>query len=131
MNFLDRNVLPKFQERLDLAASELNDMEDIYCEAINELAGRIYVLNHMIPAEERSKYTEETSFVLLDTMDNLMERMNTLESTMSQLQEEVTTELSGMNDKYLELEARLNALDDAAARKQDLNTILYRTGRPE
>ena len=28
MNFLDRNTLPRFQERLDLAASELNDMED-------------------------------------------------------------------------------------------------------
>ena len=58
MNYLDRNTLPRFQERLDLAASELNDMEDIFTKAINELAGRAYIIAAMIPEEDRSQYCE-------------------------------------------------------------------------
>ena len=58
MNFLDRNTLPRFQERLDLAASELNDMEDIYVQAINELAGRIYNIANLVSQEERSQYED-------------------------------------------------------------------------
>lgn len=131
MNFLDRNTLPKFQERLDLAASELNDMEDIYCKAINELAGRIYILTNLIPAEERNKYAQENNYLLLDTITRIQTAISSLESKVKEIEEKRDKDISELNDKYLELERRFNALDDAAARQKDLNVVLYRTGELE
>ena len=131
MNFLDRNTLPKFQERLDLAASELNDMEDIYCKAINELAGRIYILTNLIPAEERNKYAQENNYLLLDTIAKIQTAISSLEIKVKEIEEKRDKDISELNDKYLELERRFNALDDAAARQKDLNVVLYRTGELE
>ena len=131
MNFLDRNTLPKFQERLDLAASELNDMEDIYCKAINELAGRIYILTNLIPSEERNKYAQENNYLLLDTITKIQTAISSLEIKVKEIEEKRDKDISELNDKYLELERRFNALDDAAARQKDLNVVLYRTGELE
>lgn len=129
MNFLDRNTLPRFQERLDLAASELNDMEDIYVQAINELAGRIYNIANLVSQEERSQYAEETNYLILDTIQSLTNQIATLESRIEFLEGHYDSEIEEINTKYLDLEARLNALDDAAARKDDLNVLLWRSGR--
>lgn len=129
MNFLDRNTLPRFQERLDLAASELNDMEDIYVQAINELAGRIYNIANLVSQEERSQYAEETNYLILDTIQSLTNQIATLESKIEFLEGHYDSEIEEINTKYLDLEARLNALDDAAARKEDLNVLLWRSGR--
>ena len=129
MNFLDRNTLPRFQERLDLAASELNDMEDIYVQAINELAGRIYNIANLVSQEERSQYAEETNYLILDTIQSLTNQIATLESRIESLEGHYDSEIEEINTKYLDLEARLNALDDAAARKEDLNVLLWRSGR--
>ena len=129
MNFLDRNTLPRFQERLDLAASELNDMEDIYVQAINELAGRIYNIANLVSQEERSQYAEETNYLILDTIQSLTNQIATLKSRIEFLEEHYDSEIKEINTKYLDLEARLNALDDAAARKDDLNVLLWRSGR--
>ena len=129
MNFLDRNTLPRFQERLDLAASELNDMEDIYVQAINELAGRIYNIANLVSQEERSQYAEETNYLILDTIQSLTNKIATLESRIESLEGYYNSEIEEINTKYLDLEARLNALDDAAARKDDLNVLLWRSGR--
>lgn len=129
MNFLDRNTLPRFQERLDLAASELNDMEDIYVQAINELAGRIYNIANLVSQEERSQYAEETNYLILDTIQSLTNKIATLESRIEFLEGHYDSEIEEINTKYLDLEARLNALDDAAARKDDLNVLLWRSGR--
>lgn len=129
MNFLDRNTLPRFQERLDLAASELNDMEDIYVQAINELAGRIYNIANLVSQEERSQYAEETNYLILDTIKSLTNQIATLESRIEFLEGHYDSEIEEINTKYLDLEARLNALDDAAARKDDLNVLLWRSGR--
>lgn len=129
MNFLDRNTLPRFQERLDLAASELNDMEDIYVQAINELAGRIYNIANLVSQEERSQYAEETNYLILDTIQSLTNQIATLESRLEFLEGHYDSEIEEINTKYLDLEARLNALDDAAARKEDLNVLLWRSGR--
>lgn len=129
MNFLDRNTLPRFQERLDLAASELNDMEDIYVQAINELAGRIYNIANLVSQEERSQYAEETNYLILDTIQSLTNKIATLESRIEFLEGHYDSEIEEINTKYLDLEARLNALDDAAARKEDLNVLLWRSGR--
>lgn len=129
MNFLDRNTLPRFQERLDLAASELNDMEDIYVQAINELAGRIYNIANLVSQEERSQYAEETNYLILDTIQSLTNKIATMESRIESLEGHYDSEIEEINTKYLDLEARLNALDDAAARKDDLNVLLWRSGR--
>ena len=129
MNFLDRNTLPRFQERLDLAASELNDMEDIYVQAINELAGRIYNIANLVSQEESSQYAEETNYLILDTIKSLTNQIATLESRIEFLEGHYDSEIEEINTKYLDLEARLNALDDAAARKEDLNVLLWRSGR--
>ena len=131
MNFLDRNTLPKFQERLDLAASELNDMEEIICKAINELAGRMYILTNLIPLEEREQYAQENSFLILDTMTSIQSALSTLENKVTEIENKRTTDVEDLNNKFTDLEARLNALDDAAARKADLNVVLYRTGELE
>ena len=125
MEFLDRNILPKFQERLDLASSDLNAMEDIYVEAINEIAGRFYIINNLIPKEERDKYAEEVNSLLLDTIDNINSNIDKVEENITKLfnlYEKIEKEL---NLKYTDLEKRLNTLDDAAARKEDL-AVLYK-----
>lgn len=131
MNFLDRNTLPKFQERLDLAASELNDMEEIICKAINELAGRLYITTNMIPLEEREQYAQENSFLLLDTINNIKTSLTNLENKVNEIESNRIVDIEDLNKKLISLESRLNALDDAAARKADLNVILYRTGELE
>lgn len=131
MNFLDRNTLPKFQERLDLAASELNDMEEIICKAINELAGRLYIITNLIPLEEREQYAQENSFLVLDTMASIQAGLSALENKVTEIENKRTTDVEDLNNKFTDLEARLNALDDAAARKADLNVVLYRTGELE
>lgn len=131
MNFLDRNTLPKFQERLDLAASELNDMEEIICKAINELAGRLYILTNLIPLEEREQYAQENSFLILDTIASIQGGLKNLEDKVTEIENKRTTDVEDLNTKFTDLEARLNALDDAAARKADLNVVLYRTGELE
>lgn len=127
MNFLDRSSLPKFQERLDLAASELNDMEEILCAAINEIAGRHFILTNMIPLEERDRYAEDTNCAILDTFEGILQRLSTLEQDVIEIRQLRDNDIAMYDDKYLELEKRLNALDDAAARKDDLNVVLYRT----
>ena len=129
MAYLERNTLPKFQERLDLAASELNDMEDIIVEAINELAGRVYIINNLVPAEDRAQYASEENYKIIDTITSIMERQTSLEESIAALNQEVQNFITSQDDRYAELDRRLNALDDAAARKKDLNAVLYRTGR--
>ena len=131
MNFLDRNTLPKFQERLDLAASELNDMEEIICKAINELAGRLYIVTNLIPLEEREQFSQENSFLLLDTIDNIQAALKQLDTKIAEIQNKNDSDITDLNNKFLDLESRLNALDDVAARKADLNVVLYRTGELE
>ena len=127
MEYLNRNTLPRYQERLDLAASELNDMEDIFTEAINELAGRIHIIKEMIPADQREQYAKETSYPILDKLISLQTQINTINATISAIQEHMAEQDSRMDD----FERRLNALDDAAARKDDLNECWYRLSRRE
>lgn len=129
MNYLDRNTLPRFQERLDLAASELNDMEDIFTKAINEIAGREYVIAAMIPEEERSDYCEETVFPILDKINSLQNQINALGEKITALETKYDQAVESIESRYADFETRLNALDDAAARKEDLNVVLYRTGQ--
>lgn len=131
MNYLDRNVLPKFQERLDLAASELNDMEDIFVEAINEIAGRVHIINNLVPAAQRSQFAEEQNYLIIDKITQLTNQMTNLNQEMATLRSQQAALISTVNANMLEFERRLNILDDAAARKEDLNVLLWRSGQDE
>lgn len=128
MEFLQRNTLPLYQERLDLAASQLNEAEDILCKAINELAGRIYIINNMIPEEERSQYATDTSSLLLSTIANMQTAITTLGESIENIRASLEERMDTVEQGFSDLETRLNNLDDAAARKEDVNVILYRTG---
>ena len=127
MRFLDRNTLPRFQERLDLSASELNDAEDILTEAINELAGRVFILANMVEESEREQYAEETNCKLLSTLDAMQNFMVTLESRVDAIESRDEERFEELENRLTSYERRLNALDDAAARKQDLAVVLWRT----
>ena len=131
MNYLDRNVLPKFQERLDLAASELNDMEDIFVAAINEIAGRVHIINNLVPAEQRSQYAEEENYLILDKITQLTNQMTNLNQEMATLRNEQAALITNIDSRLLDIETRLNYLDDAAARKEDLNVLLWRSGHED
>ena len=131
MNYLDRNTLPKFQERLDLAASELNDMEDIFVAALNELAGRIYILSAMVPAGQRSQYAEETNYLILDKLTQMTNQITTLNQEIAEIRATQVAQTTLFDERLTDLETRLNYLDDAAARKEDLNVILWRTGHED
>lgn len=128
MEFLQRNTLPLYQERLDLAASQLNEAEDILCKAINELAGRVYIINNMIPEEERSQYATDTSSLLLSTIANMQTAITTLGESIENIRASLEERMDTVEQGFSDLETRLNNLDDAAARKEDVNVILYRTG---
>ena len=128
MEFLQRNTLPLYQERLDLAASQLNEAEDILCKAINELAGRAYIINNMIPEEERSQYATDTSSLLLSTIANMQTAITTLGESIENIRASLEERMDTVEQGFSDLETRLNNLDDAAARKEDVNVILYRTG---
>lgn len=131
MDYLNRNTLPKFQERLDLAASELNDMEDIFTKAINELAGRAYIISAMVPAEERSQYAEELSYPILDKIESLQNQIDAVNASLQEIVGRYDEQMADFESRLSDIEVRLNALDDAAARKEDLNVVLYRTGQDE
>jgi len=128
IEFLQRNTLPLYQERLDLAASQLNEMEDILCKAINELAGRVYIINNMIPEEERDQYATDTSSLLLSTIASMQASITSLSEEISNIRTSLEERMDAVEQGFSDLETRLNNLDDAAARKEDVNVILYRTG---
>ena len=131
MNYLDRNTLPKFQERLDLAASELNDAEDILVAAINELAGRIYIISSLVPESERAQYAEELSYPIVTKINSLQTQIDSINTEIESLRGSYDEQISSLDARMTDLETRLNALDDAAARKEDLNVVLYRTGQED
>lgn len=168
MEYLNRSRLPIFTPRLDLTAEDLNAEAETLCVAINELAGRLFIIKDMIPEEERAQYAEEGNYPILDEIKRIWEDIQKAWNTIAKNKEEceehyketlnmiaeldkrlndliqavkqellkaindVDTKYSNQKD-YLEnkidstfgdLERRLNALDDAAARKKDLAALL-------
>ena len=85
MDFLNMETLPRFQERLDLAASELTDLEEIFCKAINELAGRLHIINNLLPAEERINKATEQNYKIVDTIYKAQENIQELYDKASEL----------------------------------------------
>lgn len=170
MEYLNRSRLPVFTPRLDLTAEDLNAEAETLCAAINELAGRLFIIKDMIPADQRSQYAEEASYPILDeiqriwddiqrawetiaqnkeeceahyqdTLDRIQELDERLNALIQQVKQEVLNVINQVDAKHdagearienkfdtemTDLEKRFNALDDAAARKSDVATLLDR-----
>lgn len=131
MEFLNRNILPKFQERLDLTSSDLNDEIDIFVKAINELAGRAQVIKDMIPVESRSSYSEEESYPILDKIDSLSNDLQTLVESLQEFINTYESQIEEYNSRFDELERRFNALDDVAVRSEDFAVLVERIDKLE
>lgn len=126
MEFLNRNKLPAFVPRLDLTAEELNQQADVLVEAINELAGRIYIMKDRIKSSERSQFAEEVNYPILDEMDRLAKELVRAFNEITVNHEYTKNNVAVLLNKYTNLERRLNALDDRVALKTDLNALIER-----
>lgn len=126
MEFLNRNKLPAFVPRLDLTAEELNQQADVLVEAINELAGRIYIMKDRIKYDERGQYAEEKNYPILDEMDRLAKELVRAFNEITTNNNYAIANITALQEKYRNLERRLNALDDRVALKTDLNALIER-----
>jgi hypothetical protein len=126
MEFLKRDKLPHFIPRLDLTAEELNQQADVLLAAINELAGRIYIMKDRISLENRGQYAEEVNYPILDEMDRLAKELVRAFNEINANHKYAMDNVIALNDKYKSLERRLNSLDDRAALKTDFNALIER-----
>lgn len=126
MEFLKRDKLPHFIPRLDLTAEELNQQADVLLAAINELAGRIYIMKDRISLENRGQYAEEVNYPILDEMDRLAKELVRAFNEINANHKYAMDNVIALTDKYKSLERRLNALDDRVALKTDLNALIER-----
>jgi hypothetical protein len=126
MEFLNRNKLPAFVPRLDLTAEELNQQADVLVAAINELAGRIYIMKDRIKYDERGQYSEEKNYPILDEMDRLAKELVRAFNEITNNHNYTKDNINALFNKYTSLERRLNALDDRVALKTDLNALIER-----
>lgn len=126
MEFLNRNKIPAFVPRLDLTAEDLNQQADVLVEAINELAGRIYIMKDRIKSSERSQFAEEVNYPILDEMDRLAKELVRAFNEITVNHEYTKNNVAALLIKYTNLERRLNSLDDRVALKTDLNALIER-----
>lgn len=126
MEYFNRSALPVFSPRLDLTAEELNQQAETITKAINELAGRLEIIRSEIKEEDRRDYSKEISFPILNTIAQIKAELNSLTLRLEEYKQEASTLVDQLTAYHNDLEIRLNALDDAAARKEDLAVLLNR-----
>lgn len=122
MQYLSRSRLPVFTPRLDLTAEDLNAEAETLCAAINELAGRLFIIKDMIPKEERSQYAEEESYPILDEIERIWEDIQRAWETIEKNKEECEAHYEETMARITELDDRLNNLIQAV--KQELLNII-------
>lgn len=122
MQYLSRSRLPVFTPRLDLTAEDLNAEAETLCAAINELAGRLFIIKDMIPAEERSQYAEEPNYPILDEIERIWEDIQRAWETIARNKEECEAHYQDTLERIQELDTRLNNLIQAI-RTELLNAI--------
>ena len=110
MEYLNRSRLPVFTPRLDLTAEDLNAEAETLCAAINELAGRLFIIKDMIPEDQRSQYAEEASYPILDEIQRIWDDIQRAWETIAQNKEECEAHYQDTLDRIQELDERLNAL---------------------
>ena len=126
MEFLNRNKLPAFVPRLDLTAEELNQQADVLVEAINELAGRIYIMKDRVKYNERGQYAEEKNYPILDEMDRLAKELARAFNEINATHKYAVDNVSILTKRLRDLEDRLIAVADNAALKTELNALIDR-----
>lgn len=122
MEYLSRSRLPVFTPRLDLTAEDLNAEAETLCAAINELAGRLFIIKDMIPKEERSQYAEEESYPILDEIERIWEDIQRAWETIAKNKEECEAHYQETMERITELDERLNKLIQDV--KQELLNII-------
>lgn len=122
MEYLSRSRLPVFTPRLDLTAEDLNAEAETLCAAINELAGRLFIIKDMIPKEERAQYAEEESYPILDEIERIWEDIQRAWETIEQNKEECEEHYEETMNRITELDERLNTLIQAV--KQELLDVI-------
>lgn len=127
MKYLDRNKLPVFQERLDLSAEDLNTSLEIICTAMNELAGRLQIIKMLEPIESRSTLADDSYYPILTKLSDLEISINSLTTAIASINTGREAEINNLQSQITDLESRLNALDDATARKDSLAVLMART----
>lgn len=118
MEYLSRSRLPVFTPRLDLTAEDLNAEAETLCAAINEIAGRLFIIKDMIPEEERAQYAEEQSYPILDEIKRIWEDIQRAWETIAKNKEECEAHYQETLAMISELDERLNKLIQAV--KQEL-----------
>lgn len=110
MQYLSRSRLPVFTPRLDLTAEDLNAQAETICAAINELAGRLFIIKDMIPKDERAQYAEEESYPILDEINRIWEDIQKAWETIEFNKAECDRKDDEIHERITELDERLNAL---------------------
>lgn len=123
MEFLSRSRLPVFTPRLDLTAEDLNAQAETVCAAINEIAGRLYIIKDMVPAEDRAQFAEEGNYPILDEIDKIWEDIQRAWDTITKNKEECEEHYQEVLAMIAELDTRLNKLIQDI--KQELLDIIY------
>lgn len=126
MQYIAPGAIPDFVPRSDLTAEELTEMKNNLITAINELAGRIYIMKDRIPKGDRNKYSEISNFPILDEMDRLARELVKAFNAIDTNHDYAKLNINMLFNKYNNLERRLNALDDRVALKTDLNALIER-----
>ncbi len=122
MEYLSRSRLPVFTPRLDLTAEDLNAEAETLCAAINELAGRLFIIKDMIPKEERAQYAEEESYPILDEIERIWEDIQRAWETIEKNKEECEAHYEETMERITELDERLNKLIQDV--KQELLNVI-------
>lgn len=110
MEYLSRSRLPVFTPRLDLTAEDLNAQAETLCAAINELAGRLYIIKDLVPESQRAQYAEETSYPILDEIASIWEDIQRAWETIAENKETCEEHYQDTLDRITELDERLNEL---------------------
>lgn len=126
MEFLNRSRLPNFTPRADLTAEDLNHQADVLVAAINEIAGRVYIIKDRIAMENREQYSEELDYPILDELDRLARELTRAFNDITTNKRYTEENIRRIDNMYADLEKRLNALDDRAALKKDLAALIQR-----
>lgn len=122
MQYLSRSRLPVFTPRLDLTAEDLNAEAETLCAAINELAGRLFIIKDMIPKEERAQYAEEPNYPILDEIERIWEDIQRAWETITKNKEECEEHYQETMERITELDTRINNLIQSV-RQELLNAI--------
>ena len=127
MELIKQKELPTFQERLDVKAEDLIQLSEVFKVSINKIYNLLYVIKNNVEEENRPDYVgEDESFVILDVIKQINSEITSLQSAIAAIDTYNANTIATINASFSALETRINALDDACARKDDLAVLSAR-----